>query len=154
MQEKKIPKALYLLPVLCLIIFGWLGTQLYRDAFAAFSSRSWPTASGTVIRSEWKHYGGKGCHYGLILRYSYVVDGATYVGGNYRFGGECDDSVMQVVGEHPVGSTLRVHYKPEAPDQSVIAAGELSGNTKFGLVLVPFMMLLGIFLFLMVRRRS
>jgi hypothetical protein len=75
-----------------------------------------------------------------------MVDGRPYVGSNYRFGGECDDAVLQIVAALPIGKNVQVHYKREAPEQSVVLAGDLSANTKLALVLLPLMMLVSAFL--------
>jgi len=105
------------------------------------------------VISDWKSYGGnKGCHYELHFRYTYVVDDVSHEGSNYRFGGECDDAVRLITAAHPVGTNVPVHYKPAEPEQSVIAAGDISDNTKAGLVLGPVMVLLSLVLFWYVRK--
>ena len=140
-------KALYLLPLLGTLLFGWATVHLGRAAWEASSSRTWPTVTGTVQTSRWQQFTGKGCHFGLTLRYAYVVDGASYVGSNYRFGGECGVEVVQIAETHPVGSQLPVRYDPELPARSVIEVGDLSRNTVTGLIVAPVMLLLSLWLF-------
>ena len=140
----KVHKAIYLLPGLSLLLFGWLGVHMFRAAYEAHSAQAWPTVNGTVVKSGWRRHAGKGCQFSLDLRYSYSVSGVAYAGTNYRFGGECGESVMQIAAAHPVGTDVLVHYKPEVPEQSVISAGDLSGNTKLGLALAPVMVVLSV----------
>ena len=132
--------------------FGFFGFALSKDAFDAYSSKSWPTVDGIVIKSDWWHHGGKGCNYGLRFVYNYSIDETTYAGNNYRFGGECDADVSQIALAHPIGSKVQVFYKPGSPDISVISPGNISGNTKTGLFVVPIMLALCIGLVVIIFR--
>lgn len=147
-------KAAYLLPLAGTLLFGWATVELVRAAWEASSSRAWPTAAGTVQHSQWHRYSGRGCHFTLDLRYAYVVDGASYVGNNYRFGGECGDGVIRIAEAHPVGTPLAVRYDPERPARSVVAVGDLAGNTVAGLVVAPTMLLLSLYLFWHLKKRA
>lgn len=135
-------KVLYLVPLVGALLFGLVATPLARAAWNALGSRSWPTVPATVQASQWRQFTGKGCRYTLDLRYAYVVDGVSFVGDRYRFGGECGAEVVSIAQAHPVGSRVPVHYDPAHPARSVVEAGDLSGNTELGLALTSFMMLL------------
>ena len=147
-------KAIYLLPLAGTILFGWATAHLLRMAWEASNARTWPVANGTVRTSQWRQFTGKGCHYGLNLQYTYVVDGASYRGDNYRFGGECGAEVVRIAAAHPVGSQVPVHYNPEVPARSVVEVGDLSRNTKTGLVVAPVMLLVSLYLFWHLRYRT
>jgi Protein of unknown function (DUF3592) len=135
-----------LFPIALLLIFGVGGLVVSKDAWHAYTSQSWPTVTGDVVKSEWRHYGGKGCHLVLRFNYVYTVQGKNYRGDNYRFGGECGKEVQDIVSAHPVNSEILIHYQPGDPALSVIAAGEISGDTKTGLISMPILMLLALML--------
>ena len=147
-------KMRFLLPLAGTVLFGWATVHLLGAAWEAGSSRTWPTTTGTVRTSQWHQFTGKGCHFGLDLRYAYVVDGASLVGNTYRFGGECGAEVIRIAETHPVGSQLPVHYDPDQPARSVIEVGDVSRNTVIGLVVAPLMLLLSLSLFGYLRRRT
>ena len=53
-----------------------------------------------------------------------------------------------------VGSQVPVHYNPEVPARSVVEVGDLSRNTKTGLVVAPVMLLVSLYLFWHLRYRT
>ncbi len=147
-------KPTWLIPLVGVLIFGWMSADALWAAWQARSSRRWPTVDGTVQLSQWRHLSGRGCQFALGLHYRYVVDGTAFVGDRYRAGSECGDEVIAIAAAHPVGSRVSVHYDPERPARSVLAAGDLSDNARAGVVVGPALLALSAGLFWFMRRRG
>lgn len=105
---------------------------LYRFRLG-FGSRNWPTADATVTATDISVQGGtEGSSTSYIpeLHYEYEVDGTSYVGSRYSFGGTKDpgfDSRERARGwieeNCPVDARIPVHYDPDRPDVSVVEPG-------------------------------
>jgi hypothetical protein len=125
-------------PVTLGIIFALVGGALFF-LFAlpplqySMASRSWPTVSGTVTRSDvdvWKSDGKT--HYQPDIAYAYFVDGRKYSSSKITVGDPpLDNSVApakRMQAKYPVGEEVLVYYDPELPESSALEPGTKSGD--------------------------
>ena len=111
----------------CGLYMGSLGVADWR---AGVRSEGWSTVAGTVFESRVQYtpgHGKVGPTYKPRISYRYKVGGLVYEGdrfsfGRATFGSGCQDA-ESIVGQHPVGSSVRVHYDPTNPDDSVLQVG-------------------------------
>jgi len=98
-------------------------------------AQSWPAVDARVLRSEIevsKKVGGirrgqavHSDYFTPVIRYEYVVNGKTYMGSRISFD-ESDTSghdrrdAEKCVRKYPVGASIRIHYAPDQPQQSII----------------------------------
>ena len=120
------------LSAICAMVFFMGMTCLiisYLLLNAVMTTNGWPVAEGTVITSEvtsqWHddYNDGEGFFtYSPYVVYEYQVNGTKYDGCSVTsFILESDLAYAQgVVNKYPVGSTVRVHYNPTAPSDSVL----------------------------------
>jgi hypothetical protein len=108
------------------LFFFWAGIAAIcwgvRDIIHAHESVRWPTVEGRVGHSEVVN--GNRSTYASVTYY-YQVSGAAYYNDCVRFGGAPGGALMAgiVVGRYPVGLSVRVHYNPASPDESVLEPG-------------------------------
>ena len=88
-------------------------------------SGSWPTATATILRSEYDPWGGR---WGALrVRYGYDVDGKRYQCSRLQLNGLSTAWMLRsksgFVTEHPVGSTLTIAYDPSDPSRATVRRG-------------------------------
>lgn len=114
-----------------------------RNLFRALRALDYSETTGIVLSSEVTHqYGSKGGNYGVAIRYRYEVNGTEREGDRYRHSGFSSSSDSSwadaVVGQHPVGASVKVYYDPANPEESVLSRG-INGSDLFILLfLTPF----------------
>jgi hypothetical protein len=106
-------------------------------------AETYPTVKGEITRSVVStHRDSEGdTTYGADLEFTYFVDGVTYTGDRYRYGemSSSDRSLAAgVVGAHPVGATVTVHYHPDDPGDAVLQPGVGGQDLFLALFLTPF----------------
>jgi len=118
------------------LVFGLAG--LFPLALGIFdlsrgmASASWPVAPGRVIESyvsEDRDSDGDRT-YEPVVRYEYTVNGLTYDGDRVHFGEfSSSDSGRseRIVARYPPGAPVEVHYRPDAPETSVLEPGFNAG---------------------------
>lgn len=138
-------------------VFLLLGTVFYplgalmlltslRDWWLVAQSPSWPTVSGTVLKSEVDTRLGKGPRHLLVVRYEYTVDGRRYDSDRvffaqtaYRFRANAE----AVAERFPVGSHPAVHFDPDDPGIAVLdtSAGKVGSAIWWSIafLLVPLL---------------
>lgn len=115
----------------CLLLHGLWGLRRWIVA------RSWPTAPGEITRcvfvkddSDPEAYAER-----LDLRYTYTVDGVTYVNHRVSAGGDLSVTVggrnagwstpRAARNRYPVGRAVQVRYNPHRPAESCLETGGL-----------------------------
>jgi hypothetical protein len=96
----------------------------------ARASLSWSSCEGTVTHSEVERSNHEGVTYGVSIHYDYIVADQPYTSNQYCFSpfeSSNSHSAMQIVAEHPVGSTVKVYYAPDSPEKSVLVPGPTRG---------------------------
>jgi hypothetical protein len=120
------------------------------DILKAQKSRSWPTASGTVLDSGMEAHqsrdedGDIKTTYGATIQYKYLVDGQEFQGNRRTFSNVRTSSVRnteKILERYPLGSSVDVFYDPDDPSSSVLEPGVGAGT--YILLAVP----IGIFVF-------
>jgi len=111
-----------------LLVLWGSGRNLW-ERWAAFvgalRSRSWAETPGTITRSVVTHSRTRRhVHYSAAIRYSYGVEGKTFVAERVDFVEEGDGSfeaARAVVQRFQVGSAQRVYYDPAMPARATLA---------------------------------
>jgi hypothetical protein len=102
------------------------------DILKGYKSRSWPTASGTVLDSEMEAHqsrdedGDIRTTYGATIQYKYIVDGQEFQGNRRTFSNVRTSSVRnteKILERYPPGSSVDVFYDPDDPSSSVLEPG-------------------------------
>lgn len=125
-------------PVTMGIIFAIIGGAIFIF-FAlpplqyAAKSKSWPSAPGTITKSEvkvWKRDGNT--HYEPDIAYSYTVEGKKFSSTKITVGdGALDNNVSRAIrlqAEYPVDKEVDVYYDPDLPESAVLQPGTKSGD--------------------------
>lgn len=125
-------------PITLGIIFASVGAALFflfalPPLHYASASNSWPTVSGTIIKSEidvWRDDGKT--HYQPDIVYSYKVDNKKFTSSKITVGDPpLDNSITpakRLQTEYPVDSEVTVYYDPEVPASSALKPGVHSGD--------------------------
>lgn len=113
--------------LLAMGVAGIIGGHLsYRNAIA---SPNWPTTDGLVTESRVVGIGGGRAGSGMRarVRYAYDVGGFRYNGRRITYlrerGDRSEEHVRKQVKRYPVGSVVRVHYRPDRPNIAVLEPG-------------------------------
>jgi hypothetical protein len=99
-------------------------SQLHEERL----SMSWPSARGTVLKSEYaKHSTLMGpkmlsISYLVLMKYGYSVGGHPYTSDRTAVWGVTglQPSAREFVAAHPVGSGITVYYNPSRPERAVL----------------------------------
>lgn len=110
-----------------------LGWQRLQTAQAA---AKWPTAEGTILRSEVNNDGSFKAPYSVGMTYRYTVNARQYEGHrltNSDYTTSSYGEIAQQLAKYPVGATVTVYYSPDSPNDALLQPGEASGaNILFG----------------------
>lgn len=123
------------------VMFFFFGAVLLRSgsrlARLGDAARQWPTTSGQVLSAEVvKKQGyndGEYDYYAPEIRYSYLVDGKSYIGETIKFGLTRvhhlkEEPAREWVARYPVGATPPVRYDPGDPKTSALEFGQHTGG--------------------------
>lgn len=134
----------------CLALFG----LIWLSGVAAFDFLTFPnlikqwragweftSTQGTVVESRVvESKGDESTSYRPYIRYQYQVGETKMSGDRYRFAMNTPGrkQALHVVRDHPPGSSIKVWYSPEKPEDSILDP-ELSGQDLFlPMFLTPF----------------
>ena len=87
------------------------------------SAQSWPEAEAEILSSEIEeHDGDDSTSYSAEFTYRYKVGGKFYTNDRYTFlrTSGSRKSARKLLKKYPVGSTTRVSYNPDDPNESVM----------------------------------
>ncbi len=101
-------------------------------------SATWPDTDGTVIEISVQTKTEKNSiSYKPHIRYEYVINGKTHDSTAIRFEKYqmiyTEKESQSFVFDHPIGSTIKVHYDPKDPSLSMLNA-EFRSNDLLGFV--------------------
>ena len=153
-------------PVTLGIIFAIIGGAIFiffvlPPLQYSATSKSWPSVSGTITRSEvkiWKRDGNT--HYEPDIAYSYTVEGKKYSASKITVGdGSLDNNVSKAKrfqAEYPAGKEVDVYYDPELPESAVLQPGTKAGDYLLaGIAAIFFLVgLLALFQGVKAKRRA
>jgi hypothetical protein len=104
--------------------FGmYISCLFVRNNLNAIDAKSWPSVEGEIVTAEVIHTKGK--NYKPNFFYTYAVNGVTYINSRMTYGSQGGkiDVVNKVMEAYPLFSKVRVYYKPNDPDISVVEPG-------------------------------
>lgn len=129
-MEKMALTVLFFAVGIIIAVFSYSG---YR---ASLASESWPTATGSIVRSEIEKQtstSGEGADKKTTVKeypkitYQYLIDGKAYTSGKISF--LPTGNAKQVVSRYPVGKSVSVSYNPDKPEQAVLIPGRKKLDT-------------------------
>lgn len=131
-----------------LVFFGllWSAFVLSFDSFVGhgvvkqFCTKSFPSVTGYVTRSEMTVHHGKGTSYGVNIQYHYEVNGQSFEGNRFRYGPEAADFdwASRTVNLYHTGAEVPIYYNSSNPSESVLSPGIRGSDLEFILFLTPF----------------
>lgn len=125
----------FILIVAAVVCFGYQKYMMEK----ATASLNWPTAHGTVVRSELvrRH---------LHLLYRYEVSQKKYENNKYYIGAHSGDEAENdyILKQHPQGSNVEVHYNPASPEESCLKPGMSEFFKQSGHALPIAMLVFGV----------
>ena len=110
--------------------------KMFLDARAV---KSWPTTTGTVLRSELESTAVPR-NFTAHIEYEFALDGQNYRSSSVRTRGTSTkhrSDAMAVLEKFPAGSECTVFYKEGSPDISYLEAGV--GTVNYIIVLSPLL---------------
>jgi Protein of unknown function (DUF3592) len=127
-----------------LIVGVILGGFLFWQVLKGLKAKNWPTVSGKVADSKvTMHYDDEGDRmYGSFVSYLYNVDGLAYNGDKRSFGDYSSNNrqrAEKIVARYMPGTDVKVYYRPDDPEDSVLEPGT-------NMVMVLFLLLPAVFL--------
>ena len=136
-------RSLLFFALLWTAIVGLFDVVIGLSIVASMRAETFPTTTGTVTHSEvTRHSDSDGADtYGVDIRYTFNVNGQTFVGDTYRYlAGSSSDSdwAHEAVAAHPVGATVTVHYDPVDPRNAVLQTGVDGSNLFMLMFMTPF----------------
>lgn len=139
---------------LVLVLFGAVFIIIGgRDIKHSHECLTWPETDGVIIESgvyERKDDDNSKMYYSPMIKYSFIVNGKKYTGDrkSYRSVEHTDRKIAEdLLTDYPKGASIRIFYKPEKPEFSVLERGEPLGNFVFylGWFLVFLAIAIGLF---------
>lgn len=121
----------------------FIGPAGYTVARQVVASMKYIETSGVILESAVKAHGdGDSTTYSSSVRYSYNVEGETYIGDRYSYttyGSSNIPSLGQGMSQgHGGGQAVTVFYDPQAPSQSVLTRRVDGMGTLILCVFQPF----------------
>lgn len=100
---------------------GFIGAGVYF-AHRAWTAKSWPTTKGVVVAHSIERSPGRGGgRPDAVVTYEYVVDGVQYTSDRIRVVSFVPSwDYTEPFKDHPIGSTVRVHYDPDDPGYAIL----------------------------------
>ncbi len=115
--------------------------KMVTDIWHQHEALSFPTTTGRVYHSAVSvtHSSKGGTHYHINIFYDYEVDGQSYQGSTFRYGFFSPGSTQAyaAVSAHPVGSEVRVYYRPDNPADSLLSPGVVGHDLFILFLLAP-----------------
>lgn len=144
-MTQKIPVLFLFLPLVCVILGGWILFRSAREHIERFFVSSWPTTSGRITNSSMDSARGdrRGTSYEVKVIYEYSAEGRTFTGTRIHptyvadWHHESHEHLLNRLSPH---STVRVYYHPKDPSQSYLASQFVSVSV---LPLVASLMFVG-----------
>ena len=122
---------------LLMVPFGaWAAWYSIANAKA---SVGWPTAPGTITRSEVEPTVKNRVN--PKVAYTYAVNGKTMTGSRVSYrseGGSNQTDAQAVVDRFPMGKSVQVHYDPALPTNSVLEPG--ASASTYGYLVIPLIL--------------
>jgi len=117
----------FLLIGIGLTYWGW---NILQNARA---SASWPTADGTITKSEvsLSTDADGGETYSPEINYSYNINNTNFINNTIKFGENSYGNRRKaevIAGDYPIGKNVTVYYDPEKPERSVLEPGLSAGS--------------------------
>lgn len=105
--------------VFVMVAIAWIVVGASSGVRGLMTHR-WPTATGQITEQRLATRFDDAS--GPTIRYTFEVNGQTYVGDGIQFGA-WGNKRTRVLREHPVGTDVTVRYNPSDPSQAVLIAG-------------------------------
>lgn len=138
---------LILLPILFMILGLAIGVVSLIQRQKVRAAQRWPTTSAHLTRIELdEHAGQDGDAQEVLVSYTYRVGGGLHEGHTLAFGYDSTTSPeyhRRIYTLLKGKQTIRIHYNPQAPHESVISVQAGSG-ILVGLALAGFFCLFGL----------
>jgi hypothetical protein len=105
---------------------------LLRRIPKILASRFWPETDGKITGAKIRTFGEYDDNYSLLLTSTYKVAGVE-LEARYELSNIFHTSgfVKKVLDEHPIGTTLLVHYNPIKPQQYITKFDTMLGTNSF-----------------------
>ncbi len=117
-----------LVGILFLVVLVWVAKRVQQKSQQANavlqSSQSWPSTTGTVIKSRVEVRGGSNTtHVDPKIVYEYQVSGQQYQADQIRVDArhrvfQVSPDAYAVVDRYPVGTSVTVYYNPDNPAEA------------------------------------
>lgn len=115
--------------------------KMVTDIWHQHEALSFPTTTGRVYHSAVSvtHSSKGGTRYHINLLYDYEVDGHSYQGSTFRYGFFSPSSTQAyaAVNAHPVGSEVKVYYRPDSPADSLLSPGVVGHDLFVLFIIIP-----------------
>ena len=132
-----------------LLIIGIIvgGVLLWR-LLKGLKAKHWPTAPGLVIDSQvtteygYDDEGDQTVNYDAAISYRYEVGGYAHTGNRRSFTAVRPSSMkaaQKIVDQYAVGTSVKVFYQLDEPDESVLEPG--GGTFIIVLMIVPLILI-------------
>ena len=99
------------------------------------ASKSWPSCSGVVNKSEVWRPRSTSSHRVWTIEYKYKVDGTEYTGYRAALYTPLYEEIMRWQEGRQKGDTTQVFYNPAKPDEAVLITGGRDSK-KFGEIIL------------------
>ncbi len=138
--------------IIAIAISAVILIKIGSDILRAQKSRSWPTASGTVLDLDMEAHqsrdedGDIRTTYGATIQYKYLVDGQEFQGNRRTFSNVRTSSARnteKILERYPLGSSVDVFYNPDDPSSGVLEPG-VGASTYLLLVVAIGFLVFGI----------
>lgn len=123
-------------------IVGLFDVVIGAALVAGLRSQSFASTDGVVTASEVRMTdGSRSSNYDVDIHYTYQVDGQKFEGSRYgyaQFASSDSEWTRRVVAQNPKGASVRVHYDPANPAESVLVPGIESSGLFMLMFMTPF----------------
>ncbi len=132
-MTQKIPVLFLLLPLVFVIVGGWLSFRCVRGHVERFFVSSWPTTSGRITASSLESHPGhkNGTSYEVKVAYEYLAEGRTFTGTRIHPTYVTDwhhESHEELLNRLSPRSMVKVCYHPKDPSRSYLASQFVSAS--------------------------
>ncbi|MFU2489687.1 DUF3592 domain-containing protein [Thauera sp. WH-1] len=119
----------------------YYGAESIQGARDTLDSRHWPHVTGTIVKHETR--GRKYCsvsviHYTYVVRDNAFESSARVPGVEQCFRSEVSS---RVANSYPPGSSVRVYYDPQSPQNAALLPGYMTRSAWEGVVFFPMFFL-------------
>ena len=106
----------------------------------ALRAKSWTPVPSTIIESRAVIGCGKGGSYYPVVRYRYSYDSRDYESSRLAFGNVgcgSEHSARNVAASYVPGQVVSAWVNPSAPSEATMIAGNVLGDSWFGMGILP-----------------